>query len=508
MASIVAALADLWTTLNVEVVIFCVTLASAFLLRGMPSRLDPVKPSKACKVGKATHDSGNPSGGRPPSSQRPRCAQPTSPCGDRLAGPDLQGNRWDSQAAAVPRRKHPAQIIDEVVDGMREQPGTRFASRALQVYTELREQLRREGLQLPEAVRGARHGPLDFYAALVQCVVRVGQCHMIEDIMDDMVHQGVNRPLVFYESTMKQLAGQKHYHLALAVYDRLSADGLEPSAVTCSCLISFAAEIGELQRAVGFFEKLSSLTTPSIRAYMTILRVYGRRQDWSSSLATFRDMQKRGVCVDSLALNVILSTGISADQVAGAEALLAEADNYDPPITDVVSYNTMAKCYAQHNDFDEARAVIHRIRRRGLKPNAITFNSVMDAAVRSRRAAEAWDVLQDMRAAGLRPDKYSCSILIKGLTHAAHPEQVQNALNLLHEVDGALDKALRTTLYNAVIEASMRVSDSAMLMHVFSQARKHHVLPAANAYKRLREFAEARGVALGPVAGAVTEASA
>mmetsp|Transcript_9795 Transcript_9795/g.27635 ORF Transcript_9795/g.27635 Transcript_9795/m.27635 type:complete len:496 (-) Transcript_9795:88-1575(-) len=493
MASIVAALADLWTTLNVEVVIFCVTLASAFLLRGMPSRLDPVKPSKACKVGKATHDSGNPSGGRPPSSQRPRCAQPTSPCGDRLAGPDLQGNRWDSQAAAVPRRKHPAQIIDEVVDGMREQPGTRFASRALQVYTELREQLRREGLQLPEAVRGARHGPLDFYAALVQCVVRVGQCHMIEDIMDDMVHQGVNRPLVFYESTMKQLAGQKHYHLALAVYDRLSADGLEPSAVTCSCLISFAAEIGELQRAVGFFEKLSSLTTPSIRAYMTVLRVYGRRQDWTSSLATFRDMQRRGVHVDSLVLNVILATGVSAAQIGGVEALLTEADSYDPPITDVVSYNTLAKCYVQQSDFDGAREVVLRMRRRGLRPNAITFNSVMDAAVRSHRTAEAWEVLKDMRTAGLRPDKYTCSILVKGLVHQPLPGHIQNALDLLHEVDSALDKTLRTTLFHAVIEAAAQTDDSPILMHVFAQARQHHVVPTAAACRKLKELAEVPG---------------
>ena len=58
----------------------------------------------------------------------------------------------------------------------------------------------------------------------------------------------------------------------MQMYDRLASDGLEPSAVTCSCLISFAAEVGELQRAIGFYEKLASISTPSIRAYMTILR--------------------------------------------------------------------------------------------------------------------------------------------------------------------------------------------------------------------------------------------
>jgi len=500
MAPIIATLASLWRTLNVEFVIFFVTLTFAFVFRGLSSRLAMEKPSKAAKLGKGSGGC-SPSSEQPPTPQKPRRALVAAPPRSaHAAGAESQWQKLGggSQAASLAaRRKQPQQIVDEVVDGMREQPGMRFAAKALDMYTDLREQLRRDCVRLPEAARGARHAPVDFYSTLVQCVVRVGQCHLVEEIIDDMAQQGVNRPLLFYESTMKQLAGQKHYHLALAVYDRLAADGLEPSAVTCSCLISFAAEIGELQRAVGFFEKLSTLTTPSIRAYMTVLRVYGRRQDWNSSLATFRDMQRRKVHVDSLALNVILATGVSADQLAGAEALLAEADSYNPPITDVVSYNTVAKCYAQHNDFDGAKAVIQRIRRRGLQPNAITFNSVMDAAVRSRKTTEAWDLLKEMRAAGLKPDKYTCSILIKGLTHEPSAVQVQNALDLLHEVDRALDKSLRTTLFHAVIEAAAQAGDSSMLMHVFSQTRQHQVTPTAAAYKRLREFAEARGATPG-----------
>mmetsp|Transcript_91179 Transcript_91179/g.212120 ORF Transcript_91179/g.212120 Transcript_91179/m.212120 type:complete len:512 (+) Transcript_91179:144-1679(+) len=502
MAPILSAVANLWRTLNVELVIFFVTLIFAFAFRGMSVKLSAAKSPKSSKLGKGSKEAGS-NVDRPSTPQKPRRVPAISTATIRVARPsgfELQAPK----GTVAQRRRHPIQIMDEVVDGMREQPGTRFAARALDLHAELRELLRRDGLRLVDVARGSKHSPIDFYTTLVQSVVRVGQCHLVDDIIDDMIHQGISRPLLFYESTMKQLAGQKHYHLALTVYDRLAADGLEPSAVTCSCLISFAAEIGELQRAAGFFQKLSSLTTPSIRAYMTVLRVYGRRQDWSASLSTFRDMQRRGVHIDSLVLNVILATGVSADQLAGVEALLAEADGFQPPITDVVSYNTVAKCYAQHNDFDGAAAVIARIRRRGLKPNAITFNSVMDAAVRGRRTTEAWDLLKEMRASGLRPDKYTCSILVKGLSHEPTPAQVQNALDLLHEVDGSLDKTLRTTLFHAVIEAAAQAGDSSMLMHVFSQTRQHQVTPTAAAYRRLREFAEARGIVLGPAHSPVT----
>merc|ERR1719389_736663 len=150
------------------------------------------------------------------------------------------------------------------------------------------------------------------------------------------------------------------------MYDRLVSDGLEPCAVTCSCLIGFAAEVGELQRAISFFEKLSSLTTPSIRAYMTVLRVHAKRQDWPSSLNVFRDMQKRKVNLDSLVLNVILATGVAGDQIEGVEQLLIEADTFKPPISDVVSYNTLIKGYAARNDALKAIQVISRMRARGL----------------------------------------------------------------------------------------------------------------------------------------------
>merc|ERR550532_3603495 len=142
----------------------------------------------------------------------------------------------------------------------------------------------KEGVRLMEVARVSQNSPVDLYTTLVHCAVRAGRYHLVEPLMEDMTEQGVKRPLSFYESAMKQLAGQKQYHLALAVHDRLAADGLRPSTVTCSCLIGFAAEVGELQRAAKFFDSLAAATTPSIRAYMTVLRVHAKRQDFAASV--------------------------------------------------------------------------------------------------------------------------------------------------------------------------------------------------------------------------------
>merc|ERR1719313_1675544 len=94
----------------------------------------------------------------------------------------------------------------------------------------------------------------------------------------------VPRSLYFYESAMKQLAGQQQYDLALSVYEHVSADNLQPSAVTYSCLIDFAAKVGEFQKAIRFFEMVCETSVPSIRAHMAVLRVYSKLQDWTASV--------------------------------------------------------------------------------------------------------------------------------------------------------------------------------------------------------------------------------
>merc|ERR1719159_1290972 len=117
--------------------------------------------------------------------------------------------------------------------------------------------------------------------------------NLVQDFLDDMQKFDITRDRCIYESAMKILAGKKCYQQALAVYSQMEQDGIEPSPVTCSCLINFAAEVGELDRAIGFFEKLSSMERPSIRAYMTILRVYAKKQDWARSIEILKDMKSR-----------------------------------------------------------------------------------------------------------------------------------------------------------------------------------------------------------------------
>lgn len=481
-ADVVTLISEVLRSISLELTIFLVTLGFALIIRrGGPSHA----------VGRVHKKMDQFS--EPPPLKAPPSRATWTPCGPAQVsqrvptGPTVLTSRRPSLCTDGAYAHAPWQLMQEAASTIREQNSMKSACRALALYEELRVQVLEGSLNIVEVAAQAKLSCTDFFTMLVHCAVRSGRHQMLESILDFMTAQGVARTMAFYESAMKQLAGQKQFALALAVYDRLVVDGLQPSAVTCSCLIGFAAEVGELSRAISFFERLSAISTPTIRAYMTILRVHLKRQDWTSSVKILKDMKCRGVQPDSLALNVVLATGVAADRMDLVSELVEEAERDTPPISDVVSYNTLVKGYAQRGDADGALKVLERLRMRGLRPNSITFNTCMDAFVRAHRSEEPWRLLKEMRAEGLRPDKFTCSILIKGLARSPTAEGVSGALKLLEEASSSCDSSLRSSLYHTVLHAAHSLPNGDLLRKAFAQMRKYNVSPTAAAQKLIMQ---------------------
>merc|ERR1719401_2089420 len=122
------------------------------------------------------------------------------------------------------------------------------------------------------------------------------------------------------------------------------------------------------------------------------------------------------------------------------------------------------------------------MRARGLRPNAITYNTAMDSAVRAARNELAWGLLKEMREAKLVPDKFSCSILIKGLAKSPGANHILAALDLLLEVDATLDVTLKSTLYHTVLDSAHTANDcksasecQGLVPKIFAQMKQQRV---------------------------------
>lgn len=321
-----------------------------------------------------------------------------------------------------------------------------------------------------------RYTALEFFSAVLKCSALQSKPALCIQILDEMVNAGISTTAELYDNTIRIFGSRKHLRGAIAVYDHMEAHGITGTATMLSCLTSFAADLAEWSRMDEFFKKLCTRETPSVRAYMTVLRGYSKRGDWVQTKEVFNHMQSRNVAVDNLMLNLILGTAVALNEVKDAEEVFERALETSPGLGDVVTCNTMLKGYAKIKDVSSALGMLPKMQDLHLQPNAITFNTVMDVLVRSSRCHEAWTMLDRMQREGVSTDRFTVSILVKGFYEARNNttiKQVYSALDMTNNIH--CDMPLLGNLYRGIIEAAARLRDVQLLKRVFTQMKQQGV---------------------------------
>eukprot|EP00747_Dinoflagellata_sp_TGD_P110797 gnl/TRDRNA2_/TRDRNA2_171065_c0_seq6.p1 gnl/TRDRNA2_/TRDRNA2_171065_c0~~gnl/TRDRNA2_/TRDRNA2_171065_c0_seq6.p1 ORF type:complete len:576 (+),score=121.19 gnl/TRDRNA2_/TRDRNA2_171065_c0_seq6:117-1844(+) len=451
-----------------EAVILLVTLFCGYTFLG-PGRLFGAKPSKK-QLSKRTS---------PPATPGSRQAGSKAAAAGREASSAVVGHgRVASEARDMslqqPSRHEPGSPTSRLIDGV-VQCSTRNPEDALVIYAEMRATGMLKDVSTWTTEELGRHSSMDFFSAVIKSASLILKPGLAVKVMDDMEAAGMQVPLEVYDAAIRILAGKKQFRGAIAVHDRMAARAVEPTVVMLSCLTSFAAELGEWSRMLEFFDKLSNIETPSIRAYMTVLRAHAKRGDWMNSKLVFQDMQRRNVHMDSLVLNAVLSTGVTLDHIEDAEELFEAAVRINPNLGDIVSYNTLLKGYAKRHDALRAQRLLVRMQELEVRPNAISFNTTIDAAVRSSRCDDAWALLEQMKSSGVEPDKFTCSILVKSFyeNRGTTAKQVHMVLDMALKVHG--DLPLLGNLYRGILEAASKMRDIALLQRVFAQMKRQGV---------------------------------
>eukprot|EP00913_Durusdinium_trenchii_P025809 g24223.t1 len=84
-----------------------------------------------------------------------------------------------------------------------------------------------------------------------------------------------------------------------------------------------------------------------------------------------------------------------------------------------------------------------------------------------------------MRKRGFKPDKFTCSILVKAFCKASSSvteASVDRALCLLDEANECLDPTLKATLYNNVLEVTRKAELNSSILSIMQQMRVRAVV--------------------------------
>eukprot|EP00930_Biecheleria_cincta_P050442 TRINITY_DN3560_c0_g1_i2.p1 TRINITY_DN3560_c0_g1~~TRINITY_DN3560_c0_g1_i2.p1 ORF type:complete len:957 (-),score=222.17 TRINITY_DN3560_c0_g1_i2:112-2982(-) len=158
--------------------------------------------------------------------------------------------------------------------------------------------------------------------------------------------------------------------------------------------------------------------------------------------------------------NALLDATVGCGNSKVLETAILEAETAG--VADVVTYNTVIKGHLQRGDVGSARRVFTAMRASGLKPSVVTFNELLDAA-----NGACWAIIDEMKFCEIKPNKVTCSILLKYLKSSSSPKDVERTMGVLGETSDDMDEVL----LSSVCEACIRTNRSDILAQQLRRQR-------------------------------------
>merc|ERR1719261_2324543 len=80
---------------------------------------------------------------------------------------------------------------------------------------------------------------------------------------------------------------------------------------------------------------------------------------------------------------------------------------------DLISYSTLIKGHCARGCLEQGLQLLGLMQKRGISPDAVVFNSILDGCAHKQMRTLTEQVLKDMEAAGIAPSNFTVSILVK-----------------------------------------------------------------------------------------------
>lgn len=339
----------------------------------------------------------------------------------------------------------------------------------------LLEEMDRTGLELPETS----------CLAILSACVESKQVRTAERVSEHLRCRRERLSLPVYTALLKVYSANRSFRKACDLHACMVHDGVVFDVVAYGYLIRSAAECGRLDLAQRLFKESEN---PDLLNCMSLIRAAGRERELSKALALLADLERSPVAVvDTTLYNCVLDVCVECKDHQAAKSLFSRMKSSGH--VDVISYNTFLKSTlgCSKDCRAEVEQLLKDMRRCGFGPNAVTYNSLINAAVNRGDVRGAWTILDDMEGAGISLDACTCSIVVKGIKHCTQNEAIQQDIERLLRVITRAHVEPDEVLVSDLLEicAKLGARGGRLLTQVVAQIKDMGVAPSLRAYVML-----------------------
>lgn len=260
------------------------------------------------------------------------------------------------------------------------------------------------------------------------------------------------------------------------ILDQLRNNNITPDISTINTLLDTCSRLKDFKN----FNRLKELiveeeqvlSTPNIVTFNIILKGvnhemcgldFQQRRDFARGNIelVIREIERRGLKPNDITLNTIIDITVESGCFDLAWKYFDDMEKVYNIEPDIYTYSTLLKSiknYEPDEHYIERAFDILKIvklsKTKGIKPDEILYNCILDTCVKYNRMEQAESVYRDMSYAGIAPSKITYAIMIRGYGNENHLEKAFEIFNEMKVNGVAPNEIIYGCLLNACVKCS------------------------------------------------------
>ena len=271
----------------------------------------------------------------------------------------------------------------------------------------------------------------------------------------------------------------RNSHSASVVFEFMNQNDIQPNIVTLNSIMECYCLTGRFDQAYAVFTGLVAKGfKPDSYTYSTMIKGVKNMDlpDIDLALRIFEQYKAEDFDKNTVIYNNIIDLLVSSGEIDKADQIFNEIFESDDLGVDQITFNTLIKGCYKKKDLDNAIKYYKMMKASSFVPNRITYNSLMDLAVKVEKMGKALSLLEDMQKDKIMADGFTYSIILNGLKiNNSGVALVRSSLETIKKVLDNAKFKLDEVIFNSIFDVCSKYDLFDQLSYFYDLMRFKHV---------------------------------
>ncbi|KAL0737869.1 hypothetical protein Bca4012_014079 [Brassica carinata] len=210
---------------------------------------------------------------------------------------------------------------------------------------------------------------------------------------------------------------------------------------------------------------------PNVGIYVKLIVMLGKCKQPEKARQLFQEMIGEGCVVNHEVYTALLSAYSRSGRFDDAFTLLEVMKSSHNCQPDVHTYSILIKSFLQVFAFDEVQALLSDMRRQGIRPNTITYNTLIDAYGKAKMFVEMESTLIQMLGEDdCKPDSWTMNSTLRAFGGNGQIEMMENCYEKFQS--SGIEPNIRT--FNILLDSYGKTGNYKKMSAVMEFMQKYH----------------------------------